>query len=93
MSGIRSDFDSSRLFFLTTTAAQRKHLFRRDIIKNMLTDSLCYMQTQKYIHNNPCQPQWLLVQRPEEYAWSSARYYLLGIPPNIPVYDVRELWV
>jgi len=185
MSGIRSDFDSSRLFFLTATAAQRKHIFRRDIIKNILIESLCYMQTQEwirlyvfvimpnhihfiarfdvdhppsrvirefkkhtakqiirqfqaerntqslqllrqlargtpgqlhkvwqqgydsriiyssdflrqkatYIHNNPCQPQWVLVQRPEEYAWSSARYYLLGIPPIIPVYDVRELWV
>ena len=47
-------------------------------------------QKTDYIHNNPCQPHWRLVERPEEYPWSSARYYLLGKPAIIAVDDVSE---
>jgi REP element-mobilizing transposase RayT len=48
-------------------------------------------QKLNYVHHNPLQPQWDLVARPEEYVWSSARFYLLDAPPLIPVSDVREL--
>jgi REP element-mobilizing transposase RayT len=45
-------------------------------------------QKSKYIHENPCQPHWALAERPETYAWSSARYYMLGEPVIIAVDDV-----
>jgi len=32
-----------------------------------------------YIHNNPLQPQWNLVDNPEDYKYSSAKYYEEGI--------------
>ena len=35
-------------------------------------------QKMDYIHHNPCQPQWKLVETPEEYLWSTARFYLDG---------------
>jgi len=44
-----------------------------------------------YVHNNPVQPHWQLVDAPEEYAWSSARFYLREEPALIPVQDAREL--
>jgi REP element-mobilizing transposase RayT len=47
-------------------------------------------QKMDYIHDNPCQPQWKLAVAPEDYAWSSARFYLAGKPAIIPVDDVRE---
>jgi len=47
-------------------------------------------QKVDYIHNNPCQPHWGLVEHPEAYPWSSARYYLLGEPAIITVDDVSE---
>jgi len=50
-------------------------------------------QKLEYIHNNPCQPHWELVEHPEEYPWSSARYYLLDEPAIIAVDDVRKLLV
>jgi putative transposase len=50
-------------------------------------------QKMDYIHNNPCQPQWKLVELPEDYPWSSARFYLLDQPSIIPVDDVRDLLV
>ncbi|TEU17425.1 MAG: hypothetical protein E3J21_08420 [Anaerolineales bacterium] len=46
-----------------------------------------------YIHNNPVQPHWQLVEAPEDYFWSSARYYLQGEPALIPLKDARELLV
>ena len=47
----------------------------------------------EYIHNNPLQPHWQLVERAEDYVWSSARFYLLDAPPLIPISDVRKLLV
>jgi hypothetical protein len=47
-------------------------------------------QKMDYIHHNPCQPHWALAERPEEYAWSSARYYLLAKPAVIAVDDIYE---
>jgi REP element-mobilizing transposase RayT len=38
----RPDFDPGHLYFVTTTAAERKHIFRRDGVKRVLVDSLYY---------------------------------------------------
>ena len=35
-----------------------------------------------YTHNNPVQPQWRLVEQPEAYLWSSARFYLTDESPD-----------
>ncbi len=180
---VHPNFDPTHLYFITTSAVRRSHLFRRDVIKRILVESLHYMRVQRwlypyvfvimpnhihiivqfreghtlsdvmrefkkhtsrqiirqyqaegnqrvlswlermatgipnqqykvwedgydarnvfsadflrqkmeYCHNNPCQPQWKLAERPELYPWSSARYYLLGEPAVIAVDDVREL--
>ena len=179
----RPDFNPDHLYFITTTAVGRKHLFSRDVIKRILVDNLnltrilgriqlfafvimpnhihvivrCtedhpvssflrdlksntakqiiwqyeaennervldYLklaardlegqtfrvwdddyvakevltakflkQKLNYIHHNPLQPHWDLVARPEEYVWSTARFYLLDAHPLIPVSDVRQL--
>ena len=47
-------------------------------------------QKMDYIHHNPCQPQWKLVETPEEYLWSTAGFYIAGNPCVIPIDDVRE---
>jgi REP element-mobilizing transposase RayT len=48
-------------------------------------------QKAEYIHDNPCRPHWALADSPEAYAWSSARYYVLGEPAVIEVDDVGAL--
>ena len=48
-------------------------------------------QKMAYMHNNPCQPHWNLVERPEDYIWSSARFYLLEEPAIIPLDSVNLL--
>ena len=182
---VHPPFDPTHLYFVTTSAVRRARLFRRDVVKRILVDSLDYMrahrwlhlyafvimpnhvhlivefleghtlsdvvrefkkhtarqivrqyqaedndkvlafleqmaasiprqrhkvweygydarnvfspdflrQKMEYCHNNPCQPHWRLAQRPEQYPWSSARYYLTGKPAIIHVDDARELLV
>ncbi len=50
-------------------------------------------QKMEYIHNNPLQPHWQLVEHAEDYIWSSARFYLTGEPALIPINDARELLI
>ena len=47
-------------------------------------------QKMDYVHLNPCQPQWKLVEDPVDYLWSSARFYMADLPAIVPVDDVRE---
>lgn len=60
---------------------QAKNIFSPDFLRQKLD----------YIHHNPLQPHWHLTERPEEYLWSSARFYLAGGRALIPLSDVRDL--
>ena len=44
------DFNPRHLYFITTRAIQAAHLFRRDVMKQILVDSLAYMQTQQWLN-------------------------------------------
>ena len=46
----------------------------------ILMDSLYKMEQKlNYTHMNPLQERWNLVERPEDYKWSSARFYHDGV--------------
>ena len=60
--------------------------------KNIFTPKFL-AQKLDYIHHNPLQPHWLLVENPEDYVWSSARYYSDLGRALIPLSDVRDLLV
>ena len=45
-----------------------------------------------YIHLNPLQEHWRLVTRPEQYEFSSARFYETGIQTQLKVVDYREFF-
>ncbi|MEA3439293.1 MAG: transposase [Chloroflexota bacterium] len=62
---------------------QAKDIFSQDFLAQKLD----------YIHHNPLQPHWLLVENPEDYVWSSARYYSDLGRALIPLSDVRDLLV
>ena len=51
----------------------------------------------KYIHNNPLKADWrkfLKVERPEDYEYSSVRFYLKGIEDKyVRLTDLRKLIV
>jgi len=47
-------------------------------------------QKMNYIHYNPCQEHWKLSATPEDYLWSSARFYGTEEACIIPIDDVRN---
>ena len=56
--------------------------------------SLTFLEQKlNYLHHNPCQSRWNLAERPEDYLWSSARFYLTNKPAVIPLDDVRDLFI
>lgn len=58
----------------------RKHRFwQRDALAIRMDYRKKAEQKLRYIHLNPLQEKWQLVDRPEDYQWSSARFYETGI--------------
>jgi hypothetical protein len=62
---------------------QAKNIFSPEFLRQKLD----------YVYCNPLQPHWRLADQPEQYSWSSARFYLVGGRALIPLSDVRELMV
>ena len=64
---------------LRVNAADRQFQFwERNSLSIPLYTQNVFFQKMDYIHNNPIQPKWNLVQIPEEYQYSSAAFYHSG---------------
>ncbi len=58
---------------------ERKHRFwQRDPLAVLMNTQEKVEQKLNYVHYNPLQEKWNLVIRPEDYKWSSARFYETG---------------
>jgi len=82
--------------FWVGTRKQKYKIWMKDTdIKNVVTQDFLIQKTE-YIHNNPLQKKWadfLKIDRPEHYAYSSARFYLLGIEDDhFMLSDLRKLF-
>ncbi len=64
-----------------------QHRFDDLLIENEKT----FLIKMNYIHNNPLQERWGLVSSPEEYRFSSARFYYKGEDAGVPI-SVLEAW-
>jgi len=53
--------------------------WKRDPLAIPLTTERSFLQKLDYIHLNPVSPKWQLADIPENYRWSSARFYEYGI--------------
>ena len=76
---------------VTRPAKQQYKVWQDDYLAKDVFSPGFLLQKMEYIHNNPLQPHWQLVERPEDYAWSSARFYLTDEPCIIPIDDARKL--
>ena len=57
----------------------RSHQFwKRDPLAMPITGEKIFLQKLAYIHHNPIAEKWGLCTYPEEYCWSSARFYQDG---------------
>ncbi len=50
-------------------------VWKRNSMSIDLIHEWFFRQKFEYLHNNPCQPHWLLAEIPEDYKYSSAKYY------------------
>lgn len=61
---------------ITVNLKDRKlQVWKRNSMSIDLFNEKFLLQKLNYIHNNPCQPKWELVTHPNDYLFSSSRYY------------------
>jgi len=72
--------DAALLEQLNVKAADRDYQVweRKSLSTDLFTEEV-FLQKLNYIHNNPVQQKWKLAQLPEEYNFSSAKFYETGI--------------
>ncbi|MFM9945136.1 MAG: transposase [Bacteroidia bacterium] len=72
--------DLERLKTFASTKIDRKYQFwKRDPLAIPITSETIFEQKLDYIHNNPLKEKWQLCHNPNEYRWSSAKFYMDGI--------------
>jgi len=65
--------------YLSIKRDRKYQFWKRDPLAIPLSTIKILEQKLEYIHNNPVAEKWALCKLPEEYRWSSARFYLTGI--------------
>lgn len=59
---------------------ERNHrIWQRDPLAVLMDDVSKLEQKLDYIHENPLQEHWDLCSKPEDYRWSSSKFYETGI--------------
>lgn len=70
---------------------ERNHRFwQRDPLAVLMDSKNKVEQKVNYIHLNPLQEQWNLVTKPEDYRWSSAKFYETGVDEFNILTDYRD---
>lgn len=65
--------------FKVNAADRTFQFWERNSLSVDLWSGFVFCQKMEYIHNNPVQPKWNLADCPEEYPYSSAKFYQTGI--------------
>jgi REP element-mobilizing transposase RayT len=73
------DTNDPRLNQFSVNAKDRNYQFweRNSLSIDLWTHDV-FMQKMDYIHNNPLQEKWCLAEFPEDYKYSSAKFYYSG---------------
>jgi putative transposase len=64
--------------FLKAGKDRQYHFWQRKSYNKRIFNRFVLEQKLNYIHHNPLQEKWKLVNKPEDYQYSSARYYILN---------------
>ena len=71
-----------KLNLYISTQNDREYQFWKRRSKSIeMQNRIIAAQKVEYIHNNPLQEKWKLVEKPEDYVYSSASYYLSDKSP------------
>ncbi len=66
------------LNYLSDKNDRHYQFWKRDPLAIPLSTIKILEQKLEYIHNNPVAEKWAMCKLPEDYRWSSARFYLKG---------------
>ena len=61
--------------FRTNKEDRNYQFWQRDPLAVALTSKDMVLQKLEYVHNNPLNERWNLSDRPENYKWSSSKFY------------------
>jgi REP element-mobilizing transposase RayT len=64
--------------FRLNTSDRQYQIWERNALSVDLWSEPVFMQKLDYIHNNPLQHKWQLAKYPEDYKYSSAKFYETG---------------
>src|SRR4051812_27135308 len=64
------------IHFQIEAADRNIQIWKRNPLPVELYSEKVIWQKIEYIHNNPCTEKWKLVSYPEQYKYSSAKFYL-----------------
>lgn len=78
-------------YFKVSDGERNFRLWQRDPLAILLDTQDKLEQKIDYIHYNPLQVQWQLSEQPEDYEWSSARFYETGLDNFGFLTDYRNL--
>jgi len=77
--------------FKVTDTERNFRLWQRDPLAILMDTQNKLEQKIDYIHLNPLQERWQLCEKPEDYDWSSARFYETGTDNFGFLADYRNL--
>jgi putative transposase len=66
-------------YFEVDSSTRKHHFWQRNSLPIALYSPKVWKQKLDYIHNNPLTEKWKLADLPENYKYSSAKFYLEGI--------------
>jgi len=78
--------------FKVTDVERNFRLWQRDPLAILMDTQHKLEQKIDYIHHNPLQEKWRLCEKPEDYGYSSARFYETGIDNFGFLTDYRNLF-
>lgn len=79
LKSLRNDAPSELAHFSESSKERNHRFWQRDPLAVLLDSKVKLEQKLEYIHLNPLQEHWNLSKYPEDYRWSSARYYFTGV--------------
>jgi hypothetical protein len=73
------DHDDKNIFFFTAAVFNCKHVLKPDKHKDILKyKQKVVEQKMNYFNPNPINSKWNLADEPQDYKYSSARFYYTG---------------
>ena len=66
-------------YFSVSESDRQFRIWQRDPLAVLMDSTKKVSQKLEYMHTNPLQAHWNLATRPEDYFWSSASFYEIGV--------------